>query len=130
MKWVWLGVIAVVALALAVLAGPAGLWPNATIVRDLRLPRALLAFAVGGGLAVTGAALQALIRNPLADPYLLGLSGGAGLGAVLAITLGVTGTWVLPVAAAVGAMAAVWLAYRLAVAASGLLDTRILLLAG
>ncbi|MEX1998492.1 MAG: iron ABC transporter permease [Gemmatimonadales bacterium] len=130
MKWVWLGVIAVVALALAVLAGPAGLWPNATIVRDLRLPRALLAFAVGGGLAITGAALQALIRNPLADPYLLGLSGGAGLGAVLAITLGVTGTWVLPVAAAVGAMAAVWLAYRLAVAASGLLDTRILLLAG
>jgi iron complex transport system permease protein len=117
-------------LGLAVAIGPAGFLPNVTIVRDLRLPRALLAFAVGGGLAVTGAALQALVRNPLADPYLLGLSGGAGLGAVLAITLGVSGTWALPIAAAVGATGAVWLAYRLAVAAGGLLDTRILLLAG
>ena len=66
-----------------------GLWqPDAAasaIVRDLRAPRVLLAFLVGGSLAVCGAALQAMIRNPLAEPYLLGLSGGAGLGAVLAI---------------------------------------------
>ena len=54
-------------------------------MRDLRAPRVLLAFLVGGSLGVSGAALQALIRNPLAEPYLLGLSGGAGLGAVLAI---------------------------------------------
>ncbi len=59
--------------------------PTSAIVRELRLPRVLLAFLVGGGLGLTGAALQALVRNPLADPYLLGLSGGAGLGAVLAI---------------------------------------------
>ncbi|MCH8244028.1 MAG: NAD(P)/FAD-dependent oxidoreductase, partial [Planctomycetes bacterium] len=51
------------------------------IVRNLRVPRALLAFLVGGSLAITGAALQALIRNPLAEPSLPGLSGGAGLGA-------------------------------------------------
>jgi len=129
-RWAMLVLLAVSALALAVAVGPAGFAPNVTIVRDLRLPRALLAFLVGGGLAVTGAALQALVRNPLADPYLLGLSGGAGLGAVLAITLGASGVWTLPVAATVGALGAVLLAYRLAVAAGGLLDTRILLLAG
>jgi ABC-type cobalamin transport system permease subunit len=52
--------------------------PSASIVRELRLPRVLLAFAVGGSLGVCGGALQAMIRNPLADPYLLGLSGGSG----------------------------------------------------
>ena len=56
---------------------------GAAIVRTLRLPRVLLAFGVGGSLAVSGAALQALVRNPLAEPWLLGLSGGASLGAVL-----------------------------------------------
>ena len=60
-----------------------GLWHGNTrtgvIVRDLRAPRVLLAFCVGGSLAVCGASLQAMIRNPLAEPYLLGLSGGAGL---------------------------------------------------
>src|SRR5687767_524383 len=50
--------------------------PHAAIVRDLRLPRVLLGFVLGGALAVCGAALQALLRNSLADPYLLGLSGG------------------------------------------------------
>jgi iron complex transport system permease protein len=89
-----------------------------------------LAFLVGGSLAVTGAVLQALVRNPLADPYLLGLSGGAGLGAVLAIALGVGGAWAVPAAAAIGALAAIGLVYRLAVVAGSVLDTRVLLLAG
>ena len=57
---------------------------EAALVRYLRMPRVLLAFLVGGALSVAGASLQALVRNPLADPYLVGLSGGAGLGAVLA----------------------------------------------
>src|SRR6187551_1181878 len=52
------------------------------IVWELRLPRVLTAAAVGAGLAVSGAVMQAVTRNPLADPYLLGLSGGASLGAV------------------------------------------------
>jgi iron complex transport system permease protein len=93
-----------------------GLWsadaPAAVIVRELRLPRVLLAFLVGGSLAVCGAALQAMIRNPLAEPYLLGLSGGAGLGAVLALASRAAGPWAVPVAAFAGALAAVGLVYQ------------------
>ncbi len=111
-----------------------GLWrANASasvIVRDLRAPRVLLAFFVGGSLAVCGAALQAMIRNPLAEPYLLGLSGGAGLGAVIAIATRATGPWAVPVAAFLGASAAVALVYRLSLVAGRRLDPRVLLLSG
>src|SRR2546421_4334283 len=69
---------------------------SSPIVWQLRLPRAVLAFLVGGALGVSGVALQALVRNPLADPFLLGLSGGAGLGAVAAIALDLPGPWALP----------------------------------
>lgn len=103
---------------------------SAAIVRHLRAPRVLLAFSVGGCLAVTGAVLQALVRNPLADPYLLGLSGGAGLGAVLAIALRWGGVWIVPASAFVGALVAIVLVYRLAMVAGAGLDTRVLLLAG
>lgn len=74
------------------------------IVWDLRMPRVLTAAAVGAGLAIAGAVMQSLTRNPLADPYLLGLSSGASLGAaaVLLLGLGV----LLPVAAFVGALLA------------------------
>ncbi|HEX9893663.1 MAG TPA: iron ABC transporter permease [Gemmatimonadales bacterium] len=101
-----------------------------TILLNLRAPRVLLAFGVGAGLGLTGAVLQALVRNPLADPYLLGLSGGAGLGAVLAIAFFTANPWALPVAAWAGALIAVALVYRLAVVAGRRLDPRILLLAG
>lgn len=74
------------------------------IVWEIRLPRVLTAAAVGAGLAVSGAVMQALTRNPLADPYLLGLSSGASLGAVLVLLTGLS--VVLPLAAFVGAMAA------------------------
>jgi len=143
-RWVALVVLALVALAAGIAVGPAAIDPatvlralagigdhtTIAIVRDLRVPRALLAFLVGGSLAVTGAVLQALVRNPLADPYLLGLSGGAGLGAVSAIALGIGGAWGVPLAAAIGAVAAIVLVYRLAVVADAVLDTRVLLLAG
>ncbi|HEX6107476.1 MAG TPA: iron ABC transporter permease [Gemmatimonadales bacterium] len=102
----------------------------AVVVRSLRAPRVLLAFLVGGSLAVSGAALQALIRNPLAEPFLLGLSSGAGLGAVAALALGVGGSWGVPVAAFCGAVAAVALVYRLSLVAGRRLDPRVLLLAG
>jgi iron complex transport system permease protein len=112
----------------------AGLWHpsagSAVIVRDLRAPRVLLAFFVGGSLAVTGAALQAMIRNPLAEPYLLGLSGGAGLGAVIAIATRAAGAWAIPIAAFIGAIAAVALVYRLSLVAGRRLDPRVLLLSG
>jgi cobalamin transport system permease protein len=103
---------------------------SAAIVRELRVPRVLLAFLVGGSLSVTGASLQALLRNPLADPYLLGLSGGAGLGAVLAIALNPDWPWAVPAAAFAGATGAVALVYRLSVVSGRRLDPRVLLLAG
>jgi iron complex transport system permease protein len=127
-----LGLAAVAALALGVLVGPAGFTPDAAraIVWQLRLPRALLAFLVGGALATAGASLQALVRNPLADPYLMGLSGGAGLGAVAAIALRLPGAWALPLAAFAGALVALVLVYRLALVGGASLDPRVLLLAG
>ena len=103
---------------------------SAPIVREIRLPRVLLAFLVGGGLGVCGAALQALVRNPLADPFLLGISGGAGLAAVFAMGLGITGAWGVPAAALVGGLGAVILVYRLSTVAGRPLDPRVLVLAG
>ena len=85
------------------------------IVWDLRLPRVLTAAAVGAGLALAGAVMQSLTRNPLADPYLLGLSSGASLGAVAVLVVGVG--LLLPVAAFAGALLA--LVATLALARSG-----------
>ena len=104
--------------------------PDAAIMRDLRLPRVMLAFGVGGSLAVAGAALQALLRNPLAEPWLLGLSGGAALGAVLAVVIGLPLGWSVAACATVGALAAIGLVYRISVVAGQRLDPRVLLLAG
>ena len=73
----------------------------------------LLAFGVGGALAVSGAALQALLRNPLAEPWLLGLSGGAALGAVVAVVIGVPAGLSVAGCATLGALAAVVLVYRI-----------------
>jgi iron complex transport system permease protein len=78
----------------------------------LRLARVLLALTAGGGLAVAGVGLQAVLRNPLAEPYLMGTSSGAGLGAVIGILLGLTGL-ALPLTAFVGALATVFLVHRL-----------------
>ena len=114
------------------LAGALGRAPtgDAALIRFLRMPRVLLAFLVGGALSVAGAALQALVRNPLADPYLVGLSGGAGLGAVLAIALHLGGPWAVPLAAFAGAFGAVAIVYRLSVVTGRRLDPHILLLGG
>ncbi len=90
-------------------AGEAILW-------SVRLPRALLAALVGGGLAVVGACLQSIFRNPMADAGLLGVSAGAGLGAVIAVHFGWAASlfFALPLAAFAGALAAVLLVYALA----------------
>jgi len=85
----------------------------AAIVLDLRLPRALSAFAVGGLLALSGALLQALLRNPLADPYVLGISGGASVAALLALATGAA-LWVMQLASAAGALATLLLLVLLA----------------
>jgi iron complex transport system permease protein len=111
-----------------------GLWNGgsqaSSIVRDLRAPRVMLAFLVGGSLGICGAALQAMIRNPLAEPYLLGLSSGAGLGAVIAIATRAGGAWAVPIAAFIGALAAVALVYRLSLVSGRRLDPHVLLLSG
>lgn len=145
MRRAGLGLLLLVPLSLVIglLAGPVTLSPrdiwaglvhpysdSAAIVRDLRLPRILLAFLVGGSLSVVGASLQALLRNPLADPYLLGLSGGAGLGAVVAIAINPGWPWAVPAAAFAGAAGAIALVYRLSVVSGRRLDPRVLLLAG
>ncbi|MFL5562570.1 MAG: FecCD family ABC transporter permease [Gemmatimonadaceae bacterium] len=101
-----------------------------SVVRDLRLPRVALAALVGAGLAMSGTALQATLRNPLAEPYLLGVSGGAAVGAVLAVVAGLTGVALLPLAAFAGAVVAVVVALLVARAAGGRADGRVLLMAG
>nr|WP_267242068.1 iron ABC transporter permease [Streptomyces sp. PR69] len=102
-----------------------------TIVLDVRLPRVLLSAVVGAGLAVCGMALQALVRNPLADPMLLGVSSGAAVGAVLVLVCGVTlfGMFSLPIAAFCGALAALVAVYFLA-RSGGRMTTVRLVLAG
>jgi len=101
-----------------------------TIVRALRLPRVALALLVGAGLGMAGAALQGSLRNALAEPYLLGVSGGAAVGAVIAVALGVSGTGALPLAAFAGAAGAIAAALLVARAAGGRADARALLMAG
>lgn len=111
-----------------------GLWHTdagaSAIVRDLRAPRVVLAFLVGGSLGLCGAALQAMIRNPLAEPYLLGLSSGAGLGAVIAIASRAASPWAIPIAAFLGAIGTVALVYRLSLVSGRRLDPNVLLLSG
>jgi len=87
--------------------------PAATVVWDLRLPRVILAGTVGAALALAGASMQALFRNPLADPGLIGVSGGAAVAAALLMVAGVTAPFALPSAAFCGGVLATALIYRL-----------------
>lgn len=108
------------------------------IILDIRLPRAVLGLLVGASLAVSGAVMQGLFRNPLADPGLVGVSSGASLGAVLLIVLGssffgplfaVFGFYALPVAAFVGGLITTLLLYKIATR-SGQTSVATMLLAG
>jgi iron complex transport system permease protein len=160
MRWIVAGVAAVLAaVVLGTALGPAGLAPQrvllelldrlplvsvnsgltplqSAIVWDIRLPRVVLGLLVGAMLAVSGGAYQGAFRNPLADPYLLGVAAGAGLGATIAMTLRSGGpisagsnVGLLPLAAFVGALAAVALTYALGATAGGR-SASTLLLAG
>ena len=99
---------------LAVVTGQGSDSTQSTVIFKIRLPRALLAALVGACLSVSGAAFQAVLRNPLADPYILGVSGGAALGAVTAIWLGFSAALFLPGAAFLGALAALAAVYWVA----------------
>ena len=99
------------------------------ILFDLRLPRVLLGLLVGAALASAGTTFQALLRNPLADPYLLGVSGGAALGAVFVLTTGAGAgaPLIVPLAACGGALVAVAAVWRLASGAGALPPTALIL---
>ena len=146
MRWpLTLGIVGTVLLAMfAVCAGTMWLAPDAvwrallgsgdvtiiTIVRDLRLPRVLLSALVGVGLSMSGGALQGTLRNPLAEPYLLGVSGGAAVGAVLATTFSVASPSLVTLSAFAGAALATLLVSTIARVVGGRSDTRLLLMAG
>lgn len=104
--------------------------PEHQILYELRLPRALAALVCGGLLALSGIIMQVLLRNPLADPYILGISGGAAVGALLVIVLGaggVLGGLLIGQAAFAGALLSVLLVFGLATTAGGWSPTRLLL---
>jgi iron complex transport system permease protein len=106
--------------------------PDALILFRARVPRVLLAAVVGGALASSGAALQALLRNPLADPHLVGISGGAALAGVCALAFAPTALGqelVVPAAAFAGALVSIWIVVRLALVA-GRIESYALLLIG
>ena len=120
------GSLAVTWRELAAILGGGGDPLQARVVLELRLPRALSGFVVGGLLALAGALLQVLLRNPLADPYVLGVSGGAGVGALLSILLGAA-AWTVSAAAFVGALVSILLVFGLSHGAGGWTPTRLLL---
>ncbi len=97
-----------------------------SVVWELRLPRAAAAFVVGGLLALAGALMQVLLRNPLADPYILGISGGAAVAALLAISAGLGGFW-MSGSAFVGAILSMLLVFGLAHGRGGWSTLRLLL---
>src|SRR5437667_3434757 len=133
-------VVAIAALALALGVGSVSLDPASVlralfaprddtaraIVQQLRLPRAVAAFATGGSLALAGAILQVLLRNPLADPYVLGVSGGAAVGALIAMLIGAA-AWATPVGAFAGAVASTAIVFVLARGSGAWSPVRLLL---
>jgi iron complex transport system permease protein len=133
-------VLAVLGVAIgAVPVAPRALWPAllgegdptiVAIVQTLRLPRVTAAALVGAALAMSGAALQGALRNALAEPYLLGVSGGAAVGAVVAVALGTAASSFVSLAAFAGAVIAVAVVVLVARAAGGRSDPRVLVLAG
>lgn len=109
------------------------------VVWDIRFSRVLLAVLVGGGLAIAGATMQGVFRNPLADPGIIGVSGGGAIGAILMIVLGArfipesvmshVGLYAVPVAAMAGAVAMTWVIYRISLV-RGQVDLVSMLLVG
>ncbi len=141
-----LGGLVLAGAVLGLLVGPAELVPSQvlaalagggvddatrSIVLGIRLPRVAAAALVGASLGVSGAVFQALLRNPLAEPYLLGVSAGAATGAVAAIVGGIAavGGAVLPLAALAGGLLAIGVVFSVS-SVSGRFDTRVLILAG
>lgn len=142
-RLVLLSLAALAGLTLALFTGslslPPGDWLSALlqpgddlasrILWELRLPRALTAFAVGGLLGLAGALMQVLLRNPLGDPYVLGVSGGAAFAVLLAMLAGLPVLWLAPLAFT-GALASTLLVFALARGGQSLLLTGVVVAAG
>jgi len=145
-RWGWLGFGLILAFALhllvgaftlpivdawnALLQGPSAESPAQTILWQIRLPRSLAAVLVGGILGLSGAAFQSLFRNPLAEPFVVGVSGGAAVGGTLAIAAGVSGALMGfggVAGALLGGMGALGLVLRLSQSKHGLSVPRLLL---
>jgi len=128
-----LAVVAILTIVLCTFTGPAGFGfvttaPGAAdIVGGIRFPRVLAAFFVGASLAVAGAAMQALFRNPMADPYILGTSSGGALGASLAVVF--LGGIFVPIFAWIGAVVAILVVWSIA-GRKGMIPVETLLLTG
>ncbi|MDH5436447.1 MAG: iron ABC transporter permease, partial [Gammaproteobacteria bacterium] len=99
---------------------------NQTLVMELRLPRALSALVTGGMLALAGVLMQVLLRNPLADPYILGVSGGAATATLTAMLLGLSSVWITG-SAIIGALISILLVFGLAHGQGSWTSTRLLL---
>ncbi len=142
--WLALGVALAGAAVLSLAVGPVAVGPGdilsalagrgggeaAAIVQAIRLPRLALGTVVGAGLAMSGVALQATMRNPLAEPYLLGVSGGAAVGAVVATTSGASHPFAVELAAFVGAGLAVGAVVVVARASGAAASSPALVMAG
>lgn len=136
-------ILTLISLAISMIAGPVPVSPLAildgsadavarTIFFEIRLPRSLMALSVGASLALAGTAMQGLFRNPMADPYILGISSGAAFGAALSIVTGVFavfGSAGTPIGAFIGAAVTIAVVYSLA-RTNGQTPTETLLLAG
>lgn len=141
-RYLWLvgaGVVLIAAVVLGVMIGPAGSISRANwnVIWNIRLPRVALGGIVGATLSLAGASYQGVFRNPLVDPYLLGVAAGAGLGATIVFSLGWAGTmslgaqstwWIdpLPLAAFLGGLAAVVLTYLVGASFGGSSATLVL----
>ena len=101
-----------------------------TVLSKIRVPRLVLAISVGGALSLSGAILQGIYRNPLVEPYTLGISGGAALGIAIAIVFGIQaiGYFVLPVFGFAGAIITLFLVYFLSIRKGGLSINSMLLI--
>ena len=137
-NWVIFGVLLAVLAAACVASLFAGaVWVpldemRGSVIVELRIARFLLAIVAGAGLSVSGVIFQALFRNPLAEPYVLGVSSGAGLGAAIAILLNLAAfsMWSIPAIAFAGALGTIFLVYGLARDRSGAAPVHTLLLSG
>ncbi len=143
-RFITLALLLLVAALAAVAAGPVTLSPSEigdvlagrgdpvarAIILDVRLPRVVLGLLVGASLGLSGGVLQGTLRNPLAEPYLLGVSGGAAVGAVAVVSLGLSTPAVVSLAAFAGALLSVALVMGVARAARWRADPRVLLMAG